>query len=437
LQLAVRLGSPFVLATLLAYGADAEAKDHFGLTVFGIAVASGNTACVEAMLNPLQPPPRIWTVAAKEYLDGQRSKAGNSRMNRKGGKSSTTATTQTGDQVTTSSSNRLRRKSSIVAKSQTEELHATPDSGEGSSPVRRVTPVVEAASAVEAEGADRVEPGRPEASQEMRTESDHSSSSTFECSEATDDDDGGDDDDDAPEEPKLSHGRFGLVVQAGRMRDALLSDELPAPIYAGFAIAEVDNVGRGMVTLASIARRPELVRLLFAAKASVAEKDNNGSTPLMYAASAGDEATVEVLLAEGAEASERNFAQQCAADMTGSARVRAMLHRNMVENKIPRPRGGPPPVPEIDHDTAPPTTLRIENLPVLVDGEAVEKLLRSVFQRCGAAEPLRVNVAVDPISRRLQGYAHVDFAELEDAKKTFLAHGQTIGGSILRIFHVA
>merc|ERR1712062_867386 len=88
------------------------------------------------------------------------------------------------------------------------------------------------------------------------------------------------------------------------------------------------------------------------------------------------------------------------------------LQRIVVEEKLPAPPDAEPEA-ESEEDGLIKRTmfrLRLEGLPLLFNQKKLEEVVDFVLRKFRAAPPERIEVVVNPISQRPQGYAYMDFA---------------------------
>lgn len=91
--------------------------------------------------------------------------------------------------------------------------------------------------------------------------------------------------------------------------------------------AEVDKSGWTPLHYAATGPAPGIVQLLLDKGAALEAESPNGSTPLMMAAGYGAEASVDLLLARGADPRRRNDLQLTAADFARRAQREALAAR--------------------------------------------------------------------------------------------------------------
>ena len=101
---------------------------------------------------------------------------------------------------------------------------------------------------------------------------------------------------------------------------------------AGADASGVESTGINLMHWATITNRAELIPILVKAKVPLNDTDDNGFTPLMYAATIdfGDTKTLEALLAAGADPTIRDFANRTPlqqAKRLHHANIEAVLRR--------------------------------------------------------------------------------------------------------------
>ena len=100
-------------------------------------------------------------------------------------------------------------------------------------------------------------------------------------------------------------------------------------VAAGASADGVESTGVNLMHWAAITNRSELIPVLLAAKVPLDEVDDNGYTPLMYAASVdfGDTKTLEALLAAGADTQIRDYKNRSALDHAKRLKHAAIVAR--------------------------------------------------------------------------------------------------------------
>lgn len=239
------------------------------------------------------------------------------------------------------------------------------------------------------------------------------------------------------------------------MRDQLLLKDLTWTVEEARIIIEHDYYSRSPLILAALNQLDprkglfacELAKPLLRVSAKVDHKDQTGTTALMYAAERGDMAMVTVLLEGNADANERNLQGKTAFDFARNAAMRELLARKMVERRIKPSKASAALVEaleavaktkaELKESRSEHFILRIEGLPRVGDGEAVEHVLREMLRKKGAGRPKRVEVVADPITQIPTGLAYVDYHHIKLAEAVMAADGEKIEQSVVRVFREA
>jgi len=151
---------------------------------------------------------------------------------------------------------------------------------------------------------------------------------------------------------------------------------------------------------------------------------------------------VEALLEAGARIDARNKEGKRAADLADDKAIRDLLDKYEISKTLPV---GAPPDPSAEKEAAPRRgsklrpvfRIRIEHLPLELTADILEEHIRSLMRRIGATNPLKVEVAIDPISSRPRGYAYVNFADAAAADLMLRGNGEIVGGNALRIYRDA
>ncbi len=107
--------------------------------------------------------------------------------------------------------------------------------------------------------------------------------------------------------------------EGGALPEAITYDHADVArelIAAGANADGVESTGVNLMHWATITNRSELIPVLLAAKVPLDEVDDNGYTPLMYAASVdfGDTKTLDALLAAGADTQIKDYKNRSALD---------------------------------------------------------------------------------------------------------------------------
>jgi len=297
----------------------------------------------------------------------------------------------------------------------------------------------------EAEGAkDEEDPGA-ESDGDGASEASEKSSS-YAISSATDPDSAG-----PKKELEPRYGCWTLIYDTSRMRDQLLLKDLVQTVEPWRVVIEVDSLERSPLILAALNERDprkglcgcELAKPIMRASAKVDHKDSSGTTALMYAAARGDYQMVTVLLEGNADADQRNRDGQSAFDFARNATMRGLLVRKMVERRIQPSKASEALVEALEaaakmkeeekEARSEHYILRIEGLPRVGDGEAVERVLRDMLKKKGAGRPKRVELVSDPITQIPTGLAYVDYHHIRLAEAVMAADGEKIEQSVIRV----
>jgi len=245
---------------------------------------------------------------------------------------------------------------------------------------------------------------------------------------------------------------MGMSDDADSVRDAPPSDTLrylaqrhhdelattPPPIpEASKLLAEKDEEGHEPLALAVLHRQPDIIPLLLQLGADVDAADSRSNTALMLAAARGEGFAVDHLLGHGANTSCRDAVGRCAADLARTPAIRESLRRQAVVARLPRgtsvgARQSHAEIPSPD-TCAGQFRLRLEGLPQRKASQVVENHIIAFMARLGVGNPLRLKVALDPITERTRGYAHVVFVDEESMNEVIRHNGDPLCGGTVRI----
>lgn len=168
---------------------------------------------------------------------------------------------------------------------------------------------------------------------------------------------------------------------------------------------------------------------LIALQADPNVTDQQGLTPLMLAASAGDLCSVANLVEAGASLTQKNGKGQRALDLASTVPVRAALLTATVRKiaGLPRPMSATlKPIREerrrssvVEHHR-----FRLYDLPeTLGTPDLLEGHVRALLRRVGVPKPDVLDLPVDPIRHRAKGIAYLDYLDIaaaDKAEKMFL-----------------
>jgi len=466
LQITTMKGSCAALTTMLAYGADSAKKDPYKRSVFGLAVQNGRVECVRLLLDFLPPPPEVGTkeeLAAfrkRHKSEAQAEKIKEKRLERQEAERIAVEEQEKEEERKREKADARRAAREAGAEDDlsdngNEEMEqdveeAIPDSFSRLQSVKSESPSKRLGSF----NADS------ENAAESDCESSASSSHTAGASNATDPDEV-----DKPKKPRPSpFGRFTLIMQAVRIHESLMENEIASPISIPTVVGEEDVNGCGCIHLATVGRRHELVTILLVAKASVNKTDNEGTTPLMMASKMGDQPMVEMLLESGAEAGDKNNKGLRALDIARSSKVKQILTQHLVDKAVkalPQRKKAEPkaeakaeakagakskaspatgfsksaPAPkkigkkqEDDTDDRPVASkVRLEDLPFKEYAEELEEEIRDCMRKM-RVKPLSLDVAINPITCRPLGHALLEFATVEQAETVMEFQGMKVFG---------
>jgi len=195
------------------------------------------------------------------------------------------------------------------------------------------------------------------------------------------------------------------------------------------ALSETSADGSTAVAVAARARQPELLRLLLELKAAPDTPDLQGNTALMLAAAAGEKNMVAGLLSAGAAVNAQNSTGFDALDLASNAEVRQMLQaemdRSAVEKQVQLSKSCS--LPSLKKSSSQSTLtatnvkpsgcrVRLDCLPLRASADHLEAEVWDTLKRYRVLSPLTVDVAVDPITLRSRGHAHLDYASADQAE---------------------
>jgi len=177
--------------------------------------------------------------------------------------------------------------------------------------------------------------------------------------------------------------------------------------------------------------------------------DVENNTVLMHSVRSKQQEPVRNLLDVQVRLEPVNNEGLTAMDMCDDPSIRKMLDRYLVQAKLPNSTGEKTDnTPEEqaakaqESSNAPTKSrkvyrARVENLPTQLTGGLLEEAICTLLQKRGAANPARLEVALDPISSRPRGYAYVDFHDATSTAIMASCDGELIKGQAIRVFKEA
>lgn len=224
-------------------------------------------------------------------------------------------------------------------------------------------------------------------------------------------------------EETLAAGHLLMLLKARKQRDALAGTKItPFPLKAL-------NQGKPALCTAVAHGQANILKPLIALQADPNVTDQQGLTPLMLAASAGDLCSVANLVEAGASLTQKNGKGQRALDLASTVPVRAALLTATVRKiaGLPRPMSATlKPIREerrrssvVEHHR-----FRLYDLPeTLGTPDLLEGHVRALLRRVGVPKPDVLDLPVDPIRHRAKGTAYLDYLDIaaaDKAEKMFL-----------------
>merc|ERR1719215_393748 len=178
-------------------------------------------------------------------------------------------------------------------------------------------------------------------------------------------------------------------------------------------LSELDASGKGCIHLAAAGGHVQILQMLLSCKAAVDELDANGNTALMLASQHGRAPAAETLLEARANYTLRNQMNVMAVDLAATPSVREVLRRHITSKTcILRKNSTCAPL-----DSYPVMAvraahrIRLEGLPVMLSADALEGHVREFLKALNVSDPLRMEVAVNPITLLPIGHATIDYPE--------------------------
>jgi len=234
----------------------------------------------------------------------------------------------------------------------------------------------------------------------------------------------------------------GALLLAASMRRAEMGKSDKNPLGAKAALGQTDGKGRSSLHLAIHHLKPSIVSLLIREKADPEAVDNDGNTILIEAVLAKNKEAVTELLGMKVKVDKTNNKKKTAMELCEDTAIRLILERFMVAGKL---SGGDAPKAEVEEKKKGSKTLdkrksikpvwrvRVEQLPTNITGDILEEGLRELVSRMGAPNPLRVEVALDPITSKPKGFAHIDFLDAAAADIAVRGHSEMVCGNTIRM----
>merc|ERR1719265_1559819 len=160
-------------------------------------------------------------------------------------------------------------------------------------------------------------------------------------------------------------------------------------------------------------------------------------TPLMDAAMFNQREVVEHLIEFGVKIDVTNKQGQRAIDLTKDVAIIEMLERRAIQMKLKGIEASSPPTEEARPKSKDGKVfrVRVEQLPLQLTAPTLEKEVKSIMRRAGAAsQKTKVHICTDPITECPRGYGYIDFGDAGSADLALHGDGDSIAGCEIRVF---